>query len=209
MRTATAAVIRPGGKRRRPKPVTATTVGLDDRIVIGYLNLLLGNEGIGKGTVLAWMIARWTRGELPGAFYGESINVGILGDEDSFDDVWTPRLHAAGAVLGCVFQIERPDGEYVEVGKDKVKLGKKCQELDIKMLIYDQLLDNLDGDVNERRQERSDRRCDRSAASRWRSGSERSEHCTPTEGRELPRARVRLGGFQRGRQVKSPAGRAS
>ena len=34
--------------------------------LLGYLNLLVGDEGVGKGTLLAWLIARLTRGELPG-----------------------------------------------------------------------------------------------------------------------------------------------
>lgn len=34
------------------------------RLPLGYLALLLGAEGVGKGTVAAWLIARLTRGEL-------------------------------------------------------------------------------------------------------------------------------------------------
>src|SRR5947209_5559683 len=26
----------------------------EDRVALGYLNLLLGNEGVGKGTLIAW-----------------------------------------------------------------------------------------------------------------------------------------------------------
>lgn len=29
----------------------------EDRLLIGYLNLLVGDEGVGKGTLLAWLIA--------------------------------------------------------------------------------------------------------------------------------------------------------
>jgi hypothetical protein len=117
-----------------------------ERIVIGYLNLLLGNEGVGKGTMFAWMMARWSHGELAGDYEGTPINVGILGDEDSFDDVWTPRLHAAGADLGRMLQIERPDGDVVHIGEDRDKLVALVKAKEIKVLIYDQLLDNLDFD---------------------------------------------------------------
>ena len=55
----------------------------EHRIVLGYLNLLLGNEGVGKGTLIAWLIARLTRGEIPGDLRGRPISVGVLGDEDS------------------------------------------------------------------------------------------------------------------------------
>jgi hypothetical protein len=98
------------------------------RIVLAYLNLLLGNEGIGKGTLIAWLIARWTLGQLPGDLRGRPINVGVLGDEDSFDDVWTPRLHAAGADLARVVQIERPDGGFVNVKEDRERLARVVKD---------------------------------------------------------------------------------
>jgi len=37
----------------------------EQRIVLGYLNLLLGNEGGGKGTHIAWLLARLTRVRRP------------------------------------------------------------------------------------------------------------------------------------------------
>jgi len=121
-------------------------------IVRGYLNLLLGNEGIGKGTVISWLIARLTRGELPGDLHGISAGVAVLGDEDSFDDVWTPRLHAAGANLDRVVQIERPDGGFVNVREDREKLAAVVQEHGIGLLYFDQLLDNLGVGVDDWRQ---------------------------------------------------------
>ena len=123
-----------------------------DRLVIGYLNLLIGNEGIGKGTLMAWIIARLTRGELPGDLAGRPIGVGILGDEDSFDDVWTPRLHAAGADLSRIVQIERPDGGFVNVREDREKLRLVIQQRELGMLFFDQLLDNLGAGTDDWRQ---------------------------------------------------------
>jgi len=114
-----------------------------DRLARGYLNLLIGNEGIGKGTVLAWLIARLTRGELPGDFFGQPVGVGVLGDEDSWNDVWAPRLHAAGADLPRVFQIERPDGGYVNLAEDRERLGVVVRQQGIGLLFFDQMLDNL------------------------------------------------------------------
>jgi hypothetical protein len=66
----------------------------DRRLLLGYLCLLLGAEGMGKGTVAAWLIARLTKGELPGDLEGVPARVLVLGDEDAFDSVWVPRLHA-------------------------------------------------------------------------------------------------------------------
>jgi hypothetical protein len=123
-----------------------------DRLVLGYLNLLIGNEGVGKGTLMAWVIARLTRGELPGDLKGQPVGVGVLGDEDSFADVWTPRLHAAKADLARVVQIERPDGGFVEVGEDREKLSLVIKERGLRVLFFDQLLDNLGVGVDDWRQ---------------------------------------------------------
>jgi hypothetical protein len=120
--------------------------------VLGYLNLLIGNEGVGKGTLIAWVIARLTRGELPGDLRGQPVNVGVLGDEDSFDDVWVPRLHAAGADLEGVVQIERPDGGFVNVSEDREKLAATIQQQGLRVLFFDQLLDNLGAGTDDWRQ---------------------------------------------------------
>lgn len=122
------------------------------RIVLGYLNLLLGNEGIGKGTLVAWLIAQLTRGALSGNLCGQPVAVGVLGDEDSFDDVWTPRLHAAGADLKRVVQIERPDGGFVNVREDRERLGQVVATHRLRILFFDQLLDNLGVGVDDWRQ---------------------------------------------------------
>jgi hypothetical protein len=122
------------------------------RIVLGYLNLLLGNEGVGKGTLVAWLIARLTRGDLPGDLRGHPTGVGILGDEDSFDGVWAPRLHAAGADLSRVKQIERPDGGFVNIREDRDKLTHVTKEHALGLLYFDQLLDNLGAGTDDWRQ---------------------------------------------------------
>jgi hypothetical protein len=123
-----------------------------ERVVIGYLNLLIGNEGVGKSTVVAWLLARLTRGELPGDLHRVPAAVAVLGDEDSFDDVWTPRLHAAGADLSLVVQIERPDGGFVNVREDRDKLAAVVKARELRFLYYDQLLDNLGVGVDDWRQ---------------------------------------------------------
>lgn len=122
------------------------------RLVLGYLNLLLGNEGVGKSTLVAWMIARLTRGELPGDLHGQPVSVGVIGDEDSFDGVWTPRLHAAGANLERVVQIERPDGGFVNIREDRDKLAGVITDHALGLLFFDQLLDNLGVGVDDWRQ---------------------------------------------------------
>lgn len=124
-----------------------------NRFAIAYLCLLIGEEDIGKSTLIAWCIAQWTKGLLQGSFYGKPIDVGILGDEDSFDDLWTPRLHAAGADLSRVHLIERGDGNYVDLGRDRKYLTERIREHKIKVLFLDALLDNLPPgvDVNDQK----------------------------------------------------------
>lgn len=123
-----------------------------DRIVIGYLNLLLGNEGVGKGVLVVRLIARLTRGELPGDLRGEPVAVAVVGDEDSFDDVWTPRLHAAGADLSLVVQIERPDGGYIDLREDRERLAQAVARHRLRVVFFDQLLDNIGVGVDDWRQ---------------------------------------------------------
>jgi AAA domain len=119
------------------------------RVVLGYLNLLIGNEGIGKGALFSWMAARLTHGDLPGDYRGGPIGVGIIGDEDSFDQVWTPRLHAAGADLGRVVQIERPDSGFVNLTEDRAKLAAVVKRERLGFLYLDALLDNLGVGVDD------------------------------------------------------------
>lgn len=114
-----------------------------DRIVMGYLNLLLGNEGIGKGTVVAWLLAQLTLGKLPGNLTGTPICVAVIADEDGFDAVWTPRLHAAGADLARVIHIDAPDAGYISLNTDRDDLAALIAERDVRALFLDQLLDNL------------------------------------------------------------------
>jgi hypothetical protein len=115
----------------------------------GYLNPLLGNEGVGKGTLVAWLIAMLTHGELPGDLRRIPVVVGVLGDEDSFDDVWTPRLHAAGADLSRVRRLERPDGGFVNISEDRERLALVVDLEQIRILFFDQLLDNLGVGVDD------------------------------------------------------------
>lgn len=114
-----------------------------DRIVLGALNLIVGNEGTGKGTLACGLIAQLTRGELEGDLYGKPATVGIIGDEDDFQDTWTPRLHAAGADLDRVQNIERGDGGLVELAADQSHLAKIVGAHDIKLLYLDALIDTL------------------------------------------------------------------
>ncbi len=119
------------------------------RIALGYLNLLLGNEGVGKGCLMSWIIARLTHGQLPGDLYGEPVTVAIVADEDSADDVWTPRLYAAGADLARVRHIDREDGWSVDLTEDRDRLKLAAGLEGVRVLYLDALLDNLGAGVDD------------------------------------------------------------
>lgn len=119
----------------------------DHRLPLGYLCLLLGAEGVGKGTVAAWLIARLTKGELPGDLAGQPARVLILGDEDAFDSVWVPRLYAAGADLALVETIE-DDAEPFDL-RGEARLRELIRQNDYRLLFIDALLDVLGADVDD------------------------------------------------------------
>jgi AAA domain len=120
-----------------------------DRIVLSALNLIVGVEGSGKGTLACWIFAKLTRGELPGNLYGIPSTIAIVGDEDGFGDVWTPRLHAAGADLDRIKLIERGDGSLVELAADRERLAEVVSAEGIRLLYLDQLTDNLGAAVDD------------------------------------------------------------
>jgi hypothetical protein len=66
---------------------------------IGYLTVATGVEGLGKSVLAAWLIARLTRGDLPGEWSGQPIDVLVVASEDGISDTWRPRLELADADL--------------------------------------------------------------------------------------------------------------
>jgi hypothetical protein len=120
-----------------------------DRIPIGYLSLILGVEGIGKSSLAAWLIARLTRGDLPGHLREQPINVALVGDEDSFAHVWTPRLYAAGADLDRVKALDRPEGGYIELKADRERIATAIDLEGIQFVFFDALIDHLGTGVND------------------------------------------------------------
>ena len=77
---------------------------------------MVGNEGTGKGTMIADIASKLTRGALAGSLQGTPAYVLILGSEDLLDTVWTPRLHLAGADLSRVL--------FQQVGRSRGRLHR-------------------------------------------------------------------------------------
>ena len=179
------------------------------RIVAGYLNLLLGNEGVGKGVAFSWLAARWTHGELAGDFRRQPIRVGIVADEDSFDQVWTPRLHAAGADFTQIRHLHRRDGDCIDVGEDRERLMIAVELGEIKVLFYDQLLDTSPRPGRLQPEARPSRPAARPSARprprRGRAGGDAPEQA----GKDVPRARGGHRRIQRDLTVQLVPGGAS
>jgi hypothetical protein len=115
-----------------------------DRVPLARLSLLVGEEGLGKGVLGAYLIARWTRGELPGGLLGEPVNVLIIGDEDGINDTWTPRLEAAGADLKRVrFDVIDATQGSIVLGADLDDLRDTILATQSQIVMFDQIVDNL------------------------------------------------------------------
>lgn len=114
------------------------------RLPRGFLSLIVGEEGGGKSTLAAWIAARATCGQLEGDDEGQPMKVFIIGDEDSFEPVWVPRLWAAGADLTRVLTLA--DGEYLEdfvLAADR--LARAIELEGIGLVVFDQLIDHVPG----------------------------------------------------------------
>ncbi|MEK6251252.1 MAG: AAA family ATPase [Actinomycetota bacterium] len=114
------------------------------RVPLGLPSLVVGEESIGKGTVMAWVIGKATRGELDGDLHGDPINVLIIGDEDGFESVWVPRVHAAGGDLERLRTLD--DGEFLDDFTARAEdLAVTVEREGIGLIVLDQLLDHVNG----------------------------------------------------------------
>jgi hypothetical protein len=109
---------------------------------MGLPSLIIGEEGIGKGTFTAWTIARATRGGLEGDLEETPVNVLIIGDEDAFEQIWVPRLYAADADLTKLRTLD--DGEFVDdFASVNGELGAAIREDEIGLVVFDALIDHV------------------------------------------------------------------
>jgi hypothetical protein len=115
----------------------------ENRYVEGYLSLIMGEEKVGKGVLAAWTIARLTRGELPGAYEGKPSNVAVIADEDSWKDVWVPRLFAADVDGERVVKLEATESDVLDVKAHGQGIVDRLKEHDVKLLYVDALDDLL------------------------------------------------------------------
>ncbi|CAN5516141.1 hypothetical protein BH10ACT6_BH10ACT6_01240 [soil metagenome] len=124
-----------------------------DRIPLRTGTILAGQGGIAKSTIISDIIARATRGELPGTFHGRPIAVGIISPEDDDESVLVPRLLAAGADLSLIYNLSTvvvTEGEkswktLPSIAEDLQALGRLITQNSIRLLVVDPLVSIMSG----------------------------------------------------------------
>jgi biotin operon repressor len=110
-------------------------------LVDGRLNLMVGEEKVGKSTFSAWIAAGITTGTLSGQ-PGDVLFVGA--DEDDWNSVTLPRLYAAGADLDRVRELYALDDTVMfEVERDRGELARLLDERHYALVVFEHLMDIL------------------------------------------------------------------
>lgn len=122
---------------------------IDGKFPLGYLSLIYGPGGLGKSMLVIDLVARATRGVLPGDL-NVPANVIILASEDSPAATIRPRLEAAEAELSRVYIIETYDAQIDEWSDSDNPLIGSANELkalaqghDVKLIVVDALADYM------------------------------------------------------------------
>lgn len=130
-----------------------------DRLAQGTLGLLAGREGLGKSTLAYWIVARVTRGELPGEHLGVAKAVLVCATEDSWEHTIVPRLIAANADLAKVYRVDVLVADVIHdsltLPRDLVAMERHANQVGAALLLLDPLMSRLsektdthrDGDV--------------------------------------------------------------
>jgi 5S rRNA maturation endonuclease (ribonuclease M5) len=116
------------------------------RLLLRYLAVLTGLEGLGKSVFACWVIARLTRGELDGEFAGQPVAVLVVASEDGIRDVWKPRLTVAGAELELVqfLALDKLGDDWnIRDGIDAIR--DVLREGGARVFFVDALLDHMPG----------------------------------------------------------------
>jgi hypothetical protein len=118
----------------------------------GEVSLIAGREGVGKSTVTADLVAKLTRGLLPGEHFGTPKHVIICATEDSWRQTINPRLSAAGADLSKVIRVEAytPEGleGVLQLPEDIEEIRRIAAEHDVVLIVLDPLMSTLSSKLN-------------------------------------------------------------
>lgn len=109
-------------------------------IVRGRLNLMVGEEKVGKSTFSAYVAAGITTGTLS----GQPADVLFVGaDEDDWSSVTLPRLEAAGADFDRVHEFYAHDGAVFNAEAHATELGRLLREHEFALVVFEHLMDIL------------------------------------------------------------------
>ena len=121
------------------------------RIVLGMLNVIVGEPGLGKSTFVYDLAAKLSRGDLDGDLYTQPANVLVVTYEDHIASVVRPRLEAAGADLLRVQEIGiEQDGteDLLELPRDIELIRQAIEHTQARLLTVDPIVASLAGDIN-------------------------------------------------------------
>jgi hypothetical protein len=111
-------------------------------LVRGCLNLIVGQEDVGKSTLSCWIAAGITTGSLPGVFEYAPQDVLFIGaDEDSWEKDTLPRLEAAGADFDHVHELGIESG--FDVDNDADHLRAVLTKRKFGLIVVEHLMDVL------------------------------------------------------------------
>lgn len=116
------------------------------------LTLMAGREGVGKSTIVYELVAKVTKGILPGSYFGKPKSVIVCATEDAWAETIVPRLAAAGADLDRVYQIDAitPEGfeGTLSLPEDTKRLEEKIREFDVSLVLLDPLLSTVNAKLD-------------------------------------------------------------
>jgi hypothetical protein len=127
-----------------------------DVVPMGVATILAGRGGIGKSTILSWLVAGLTQGTMPGDLRGQPVNVGLIAGEDDAATTLVPRLTVAGAELSRTFDLSNvknvaDDGSEWEslptIADDLASLRHAIRQHNIRVLVIDPVVSTMNGDT--------------------------------------------------------------
>lgn len=107
------------------------------------ITVFAGKGSVGKSTAARWVVARITRGELPGCWEGHPMNVAVQFYEETNDTGVKPGLLAAHADLTRVFfpQIQILDSPgQLSLIRDQAAIVNSLLDNDIRVLVFDPVM---------------------------------------------------------------------
>lgn len=138
----------------RPRALWMDEQGRGIILPLGEISLLNGQGGLAKSTLLCWIAARVTRGELAGEHFGTPKSVIMDMREDDYASITLPRLMAAGADLTRIYApalMDSIDGTIVppEFPGDADRLAAQALKHDVALYCLDPLPSSMAGHLKQ------------------------------------------------------------